>query len=114
MKVKLEFYRLGIGLSVEHGPDEMLIRAKKMDYSEQRRLKKLIGKLEGGHVYWGCNFGNPYRVDVPVPIQPIRGTDEGAIERASTMTGIPKEMIERVWQAIKEYYTDLNKPQQGG
>ena len=93
----------------------MSIVAKETVLKAEVQLAKIKAEYApqmAGDSYMNCSFGQPFRVDIPVPIQPIRGNDDQARSHAAQQLGIPEEMVQRVWDSIKQYYQDKNKPEQ--
>src|SRR3990167_2623882 len=109
MKLSIGFGKHAIVVELTRSSETFALQAKRLEFKQQRRiLRSQTSKAQNSYTY--CTFGSPYSVDVPTLIQPIQGTEAEAIERASNLTGQPRELIERIWNEIAQYYRDKNSP----
>jgi hypothetical protein len=93
---------------VTYGQAGITIETLRTPAEEARRAKA----RKGGDVYTNCSFERPFPIGIPTPAAPqIKGNDQEAIDRAHNLTGLDREIVERVWDEIKKYYQDKN---QGG
>ena len=81
-------------------------------YTSTRKLEAVIERAPKqeplqGNTYNNCAFGAPFPINVPQ--QRFNGTAEGAVRHAVTQTGIPKELVQRAWESIRQYFEDKNK-----
>ena len=87
-------------------------------YFEKRRTPEELQARKphrGGDTYTNCAFERPFVVELPVaPPPPVKGNREEAIDRAHNLTGLDREIVERVWDEIQKYYKDKNAPPREG
>ena len=78
---------------------------------EARRAKH----RQGGDTYTNCSFERPFPIVMPAAPPPeIKGNRAEAIDRAHNLTGLDREIVERVWDEIQRYYKDKNAPPKEG
>lgn len=97
--------RLSITLGrTAYGQGGLTVETLRTAQEEARRMKP-----RGGEVYNNCSFERPFPIGIPTPpAQEIKGNDQEAVDRAHNLTGLDREIVERVWDEIKKYYQDKN------
>ena len=109
MKLSITIFNQPITFEKSRTPGEEKLRVQKQYAKDQLKLIKANNKKAGvSATYNNCTFGMPYPVGIPQQQQSGQ-VDEKVIEYAATQTGLPAEYVEKILDAIDQYFEDRRK-----
>jgi len=108
MKLTMTIGNTVFAVELQSDPTKVMIKKAIADQDYGLRLEQLRQNGAQGNTYNNCTFGHAFPIQIPVPMQQIRGTDEEAIQHVANQTGMEKEMIQRLWESLKQYWHDKN------